>query len=101
MSEDRILEALDKIKTEMNAVAIEAREIATKVEERNDTAILWRMEVCKKFDKVFNWFENLPCREREERNKQESRTQTMLWTGSWICVGVLFTLIAVHLGIWK
>jgi len=101
MTEDKILEALDKIRIEMNHIAVNAQEIYTKVEERNTTAILWRQDVCRKFEKIFNWFEVLPCKVREERNKQETRTQTLLWTGSWICVGILFTLIAIHLGVWR
>jgi hypothetical protein len=43
----------------------------------------------------------LPCVAREVRTKAETRTQALLWTGAWICIGCLFTLLAVHLGIWK
>lgn len=42
----------------------------------------------------------LPCIAREVRTKAESRTQTLLWTGAWICFGAIFTLLTLHLG-WK
>ena len=58
-----IIEKLEDIKVEMARVA-------TLVEERNFTAISWRDQVCKKFDKIFDWLEKLPCKERKSLSIQ-------------------------------
>jgi hypothetical protein len=68
-TDPRILEAINDIKTEM-------AKVATKVEERNETALIWRGDVCKKFDRqnekidsLTNKIDKLPCPERAEANR--------------------------------
>jgi hypothetical protein len=85
----RILDILDNIKTEMSKMAANMEVVATKVEERNSTAIAWRLEVCNKFDKIFKWLGGLPCKERAVNTK-------LLW----LAIGVIGGLLFAHLG-WK
>jgi hypothetical protein len=68
-TDPRIFEAINDIKTEMARVA-------TKVEERNETALVWSGDVCKKFDRqnekidnLTNKIDKLPCPERSEANR--------------------------------
>lgn len=85
----KILDKLDDIKAELIR-------IVTVVEERNTTALQWRGDVCKKFDKIFGWLENLPCKERLEKHKSSQLTLTLIWGA----IGIVFALLAVHIG-WK
>jgi hypothetical protein len=84
-----ILDTLDIIRKEMAEVKLNAIKIATLVEERNLSALQWRVDVCKKFEKIFNWLEILPCKERKLNTKLV-----------WLAIGVLGTLLFIHLG-WK
>lgn len=78
----KILDTLSEIKAEMS-------KFAAMVEERNITALQWRSDVCKKFDKIFKWLEELPCRERKLNTK-------LMWGAIVFVAG----LIVAHLG-WK
>lgn len=89
MSEDKVQQSLDEIKVAM-------AKVATLVEERNITAIEWRGEVCKKFDRIFKWLADLPCKERQERSKGQQIFDGLLWGA----VGVTFGILIIHLG-WK
>lgn len=85
----KILEALEDIKKDVTEMRIESTKIATLVEERNDSAIVWRGEVCKKFDRIFSWLEKLPCKERTLNTR-------LVWGAIALIGGILLT----HLG-WK
>ena len=85
----KILETLSDIKAEM-------AKIAAMVEERNTTALLWRGDVCKKFDKIFTWLENLPCKERATMYKDLNMILRLIWGA----IGITFALLVVHLG-WR
>ena len=95
MSEERrqdypkIIEKLEDIRVEMSKVA-------TKVEERNESALIWRGDVCRKFERIFQWLDKLPCKEREERSKSQKIFDGLLWGG----LGITFGILIVHLG-WK
>ena len=80
---------LSDIKLEMARVNEEAQRTATLVEERNSTALQWRTDVCKKFDKIFSWLEILPCKERKLNTK-------LLWGAVCLIAGILIA----HLG-WR
>jgi hypothetical protein len=82
--------------------------VATLVEERNESAIAWRGEVCKKFDKqneksdkqtekideLAEKIDKLPCPQREEITKGVRKDLDKVWlfitsiiiaiVGSWI-----------------
>ena len=85
----RILDAVNEIKTDM-------AKVATLVEERNQSALQWRGDVCKKFDRIFTWLDSLPCKERQERSKNQQIFDGLLWGA----IGVTFTILVIHLG-WR
>ena len=85
----KMLELLADIKTETVDSRIETKRIATLVEERNLSAMAWRGDVCKKFDKIFKWLEELPCKERKLNTK-------LLWGA----VGLIGGIMIAHLG-WR
>jgi hypothetical protein len=87
MVEDRILEALENIKVEM-------AKVTALIEERNNTAVAWRLEVCEKFNRIFKWLSVLPCKERQERSNSQKIFDGLLWGA----IGITFTLLIVHLG---
>ena len=60
----------------------------------------YRLSLCAKIDKIVEKIEALPCRVREERSKQETRTQTLLWTGVWVVIGTIGGILIAHLG-WR
>ncbi len=72
MSEDRLQATLDEIKTAIVKTA-------TLVEERNTSAIEWRNNVCKKFDKIFEWLSELPCSERKAWYSSMNRQMLFMW----------------------
>ena len=92
----RILEKLDEIKSGQEETRVETKRIATLVEERNTSANVWRDSVCKKFDKIFEWLEKLPCKERGEMYKHLNLTRKLIWGA----IGITFALVVSHLG-WK
>jgi hypothetical protein len=88
-TEPRILEAINDIKTEM------AR-IATKVEERNESALVWRGDVCKKFDRQNEKIDNLsdkvgllPCKERQSIYTSVKGQLAVIWV---VIVGIVIAL---------
>jgi hypothetical protein len=92
----RILEKLDEIKSGQEDNKVEVKRIATLVEERNNTAIIWRDNVCKKFDKIFEWLEKLPCKERGEMYKHIALTRKLIWGA----IAITFGILVSHIG-WK
>lgn len=95
-NDSQILNTLNEIKTEMIDARLEAKRIATLVEERNCSAIAFRDSVCKKFDRIFLWLEKLPCKERGERTKNQQIFDKLLWGA----IGITFGILVVHLG-WR
>lgn len=85
----KILDILADIKAETVESRLEAKRIATLVEERNVGAMQWRGEVCRKFDKIFSWLELLPCKERKLNTK-------LLWGA----IGLVGGILIAHLG-WR
>ena len=92
----KILDKLDEIKEGLEKSNLEAKRIATLMDERNSSATIWRDNVCKKFDKIFSWLETLPCRERAEMYKGFTFSRKLLWGA----LGITFAILVSHLG-WK
>ena len=85
----KILDAIESIRTDI-------AKVVTQVEERNNSALQWRSDVCKKFDKVFTWLEQLPCKERAGLYESVKNVLICVWGA----IGIVFTILAVHIG-WK
>jgi hypothetical protein len=96
----QILEKLDGIRQEMAEVKLNSTKIATLVEERNNSNVAWRGELCKKFDKIFAWLEGLPCKERGVTNDSRKNHVDTLLKLLWGALGIIFTILVIHLG-WK
>ena len=78
-----------------------------KVDSIKKSDEIYRPSLCEKITelklgqiKTFEMLYALPCKVREEKTKQETRTQTLLWTGAWVTIGVIGGILMMHLG-WK